>query len=88
MRESYIVSKVVAFAEKQGFLHRKVLYAGRKGAPDDWFFGAGARLEIIEFKAPGEQPDAVQEREIARLRKLGFNIHVVDDVDKGIKIFL
>lgn len=85
--ESYIERKVVAAAEAAGFMQRKVVYMNRAGSPDRWFFGPGARLIIIEFKKEGEKPEPHQEREIARLRNLGFEVHVIDNVADGKALF-
>ena len=85
--ESYIVQATNKAAKAAGFLHRKVVYQNRRGAPDDWYFGPGPRLIIVEHKRPGEAPKPQQDREIARLRKMGFEVHVVDSVDTGPALF-
>lgn len=81
--EGYVVDKVKARFESTGWLHRKVVYQGRRGAPDDWFFGPGARLVIIEFKKPRKKPKIHQAREHNRFRALGFKVYVVDNVEAG-----
>jgi hypothetical protein len=85
--ESYVVKKTKTHAEKMGWLHRKVVYQNRSGAPDDWFFGHNGRLIIIEFKKPGERPEPHQWREIRRLRRRGFDVRVIDNVEDGIAVF-
>jgi hypothetical protein len=45
--------KVTKHAQRLGWRVRKVVFLGRKGAPDRWFFAPGGRLLIVEFKAPG-----------------------------------
>lgn len=85
--ESYIVSQTKKIAKAAGYIHRKVVYQNRRGAPDDWFFGQDGDLIIIEHKRPGEVPDPHQEREIKRLRDRGFNVYVVDDPAKARAIF-
>lgn len=85
--ESEVVKTTNKAAEKAGFLHRKVVYQGRRGAPDDWYFGFGGRLIIIEHKRPGKKPDPHQEREIARLRERGFDVRVVSTVEKAMRVF-
>jgi hypothetical protein len=86
--ESYIVGKTKALAKSRGYLHRKVVYQNRVGAPDDWFFGWDGELIIIEHKRPGEKPKPHQQREIDRLRQRGFDVHVVDSVEKARAIFM
>lgn len=86
--ESYIEKQVIRAAEAAGFMQRKVSYINRRGAPDRWLFGPGGRLIIIEFKREGEKPDPHQDREIKRLRDLGFEVHVIDNVADGRALFL
>lgn len=86
--ESYIEKQVIKAAESAGFMQRKVQYINRRGAPDRWLFGPGGRLIIIEFKKEGEKPEPHQEREIARLRNLGFEVHVIDNIADGRALFL
>ena len=74
-------------AKRAGFLHRKVVYQGRVGAPDDFYFGPGARLIIVEHKRPGKAPKLHQEREIKRLRALGFDVRVVSTVAQARRVF-
>jgi hypothetical protein len=81
--ESYVVDKVKKRFESTGWLHRKVTYQGRRGAPDDWFFGTGARMIIIEFKKPLKKPKLQQTMEHDRFRERGFKVYVVDNVDSG-----
>jgi len=83
MLESVIETKVCEFAEKQGWLRRKVVYPGRRGAPDSWFFRDG-RLVIIEFKrAVDGRMSKLQVRERQRLAEHGFTVHVIDGIADG-----
>ena len=84
-RETDIEYAVVAWAENHGWIARKMIYAGRRGCPDHFFFGKG-KIVVIEFKRPGGYVDAVQEREHARLLVAGTKVHVVRDVDAGIAL--
>ena len=86
--ESYIEKHVVKAAEAAGFMQRKISYVNRRGAPDRFFFGPGGRLILVEFKKGGEKPEPHQEREIARLRNLGFEVHVIDNVADGRALFI
>lgn len=85
--ESAVVKATNAAAEKAGFMHRKVVYQGRRGAPDDWYFGFHGRLVIVEHKRPGKKPDPHQEREIKRLRERGFDVRVVDSIEAAGRVF-
>jgi hypothetical protein len=77
--------KVRAYLRKQalahGLEHRKLSWKGRVGAPDELLFvahGLVPRIALVEVKRLGETPEPHQEREIARLRKAGFDVWVVD----------
>jgi len=76
-REIVLEEKACGYAEENGWLVRKVVYAGRKGAPDRWFFKHG-RLVLIEFKRRGEAAKPWQAREHEKLRAHGFKVWVVD----------
>ena len=85
--EAAVVKAGKSAAKKAGFIHRKVKYEAVNGAPDDWFFGYDGRLIIVEFKAPGEEPEPHQWAEIRRLRRRGFTVHVIDTVEAGRALF-
>ena len=87
LAESYIEKKVIAFSKRRGYLYRKMQYIGRRKAADRFFFGQGGRLIMVEFKKWGEKPDEGQAREIARLRALGFEVHVIDNIADGMMLF-
>lgn len=81
--ENYLRTQV----KNAGGMHRKVVYQGRGGSPDDWCFFPGARLLIVECKAPGEKLQPHQAKEVKELRRMGFNVWVVDsyaEVDEAI----
>lgn len=85
--EQAVVSKTVSAAKKAGFIHRKIKYVNHNGAPDDWFFGYDGTLIIIEFKAPNKEPEEHQGLEISRLRRRGFEVHVIDSIEQGVALF-
>lgn len=87
MREIVVEEKIVEFAEKQGWLVRKMVYAGRRGCPDRWFFRNG-KIVIIEFKKPGKEPDGLQAREIKKLREHGIRVHVIDNIADGCELLV
>lgn len=84
-REVVIEQKVCDHAEANGWLVRKAVYAGRRGSPDRWMM-RGGRLLLIEFKRPGQHPDAQQAREHDRLRAAGFPVHIVRTVEEGLAL--
>jgi hypothetical protein len=83
--EDVIEATVCNKAEKGGWLCRKVSWPGRRGATDRVFAKSG-RVVLMEFKAPGEVPDALQMREIGRWRAAGVEVHVIDNVAKGLMV--
>ena len=85
--ESRVVRLTKAAAKKAGYLHRKIKYDGRNGAPDDFFFGYEGDLIIIEFKKPGGVPEDHQGLELSRMRKRGFNVYVIDNEIDGVRLF-
>ena len=96
MRESLIETRAVAKAKIRGWLTRKLQWVGRRGAPDRVFVGekepcllCGNRAVIVfvEFKAPGEEPRALQKKEISRLQERGVRVLVVDSMEDVDGIF-
>ena len=85
--EGRVVRMTKAAAKRAGFLHRKVKYDNRNGAPDDWFFGFDGLIIIIEFKAPDKLPEAHQALEIKRFRRRGFQVYVIDNEADGVALF-
>ena len=84
--ESHIVDKVKKRFASTGWISRKMTYQNRRGAPDDWFFGYGARLIIIEFKQLGKKPKLQQSKEHERLIERGFRVFVVDSIEAGYEL--
>lgn len=79
--EAEIEDDVVGFAMIRGWMVRKMVYPGRRGCPDRWFF-KGGQLVIIEFKKPVTgRLSGNQGQERKRFAKAGFTVHVVDDRD-------
>ena len=83
--EQTIELTVARMAEKAGWETRKLSWVGRRGAPDRLFMHPGRAL-FIEFKDPEGTLDPLQSREIARMRAAGFEVHVVDRIEDGLRI--
>jgi len=60
----------------------KLAGPNQKGQPDRMFLRNGKVL-FIEFKAPGKQPTALQERWLRQLRAQGFEATCCDSFDDG-----
>lgn len=76
----------VSYASARGWLAWKMKIEGIRGGPDYWFFKDG-RLLIVEFKKPGEPPNAQQLRRHDELRAHGFEVHVIDNAEAGRALF-
>lgn len=85
MLESQIENRVVLAAKVNGYQVRKVCWFGGRNAPDRLFMKPG-RGFFVEFKAPGEAPRPGQVREIRRMREAGFEVHVIDNLEEGLRL--
>ena len=90
MRESDIENYLVERVQALGGMVRKVVWQGRRGAPDrlvvlplkkEGLFYSDPSI-WIELKAPGKTPEPHQEREHARMRKYGLRVEVVDSIER------
>lgn len=86
MRETYIEKTVCSHARSAGLLAVKFKNPVERGWPDRIFFGPGGFTFFIEFKAPDKVPNPLQLATHERLRRLGFGVFVVDNVDAGRKL--
>lgn len=86
MRERDIEKKVCDFAKSQGWLAFKFASPNHRGVPDRIFFKNGQVL-LIEFKAPGKKPKALQVKTINELRNSGIECHAIDSIESGKRVF-
>ena len=70
----------VLIAEAAGWKVKK-LDKNDRDWPDRAFFGPDAFTWIVEFKRPGEEPRARQEKHLDEFDQLGFATDVIDNVD-------
>lgn len=71
--ESVIEQYLLDTVEALGGVTRKVIYQGRRGAPDRHCYLPGGVLIIVECKRPvGGVLHPLQERELGTLNRLGF----------------
>ncbi len=80
--EAYLVKRVKAM----GGECRKVIWQGRRGAPDRLVMLPLAGYEhppiiFVELKASGIKPESHQLREHARMRKMGQRVVVIDSIE-------
>jgi hypothetical protein len=81
MREREIEKYFCDEVAKAGGEQRKYKTPGRTGAPDRIVLATVARCCFCEIKRKGEKPRSDQLREHARLRKLGFDVFVLDSIE-------
>lgn len=92
MRESEIEAHLVKRVKQLGGEVRKVVWQGRRGAPDrlvmlpygSWretFRDPGDNTIWVELKATGVKPDAHQLREHARMEGMGQHVVVIDSIE-------
>lgn len=78
--EKYLIDKVESF---KGEAYK--FTSSKRGVPDRIVLLPGGRMFFAEVKAPGETPSPLQNKRIRDLRKLGFQVEVIDSrsmVDK------
>ena len=82
MREKVIEQKLVAEVKKAGGICPKWVAPGFDGVPDRIAMFPGGKLAFVEVKAPGEKPRPLQRARHELLRKLGFRVYVLDEIEK------
>lgn len=82
MRESYIEKKVTQIAKANGWLSYKWVSPSQRGVPDRLYFKNG-HLKIVEFKAPNKKPTPYQQAIHRRLEAVGWEVHIIDNIDEG-----
>ena len=73
MGELAFEDSIIQYAQRRGWMVRKMRYRGRRGCPDCWFFRRGEVL-LVEFKAPLKTERLLQRREHARYLDHGFAV--------------
>ena len=72
----------VRWVEQFGFHCFKLNMLGYVGFPDRIIFGPEKFILFVEFKRPGKQPDGSQRRIHKMLRRFGFEVWVMDNIDE------
>ena len=86
MLEYSVEDHLVKRAKEAGGEVRKVKWLGRVGAPDRLVLLPGRHF-FVELKRPGKKADAHQAREHKRLRDAGFEVYVIDTIEKVDALF-
>ena len=77
--EKYIESRLVTQVKSMGGLAIKLSSGG--GLPDRLLLFNSGRCCFVEVKRPGERPRLLQQLRHEELRRLGFEVFVVDSVE-------
>ena len=85
MREKKIEQKPVTAVKKHGGMCPKFVSPGFDGMPDRLLLLPHGRFAFVEVKAPNQKPRPLQLSRHRLLRRLGFQVYVLDaleDIDK------
>lgn len=82
MKEKAIEQKLVSEVKKRGGICPKWVAPGFDGVPDRLVFLPGRHFGLVEVKAPGEKPRALQVSRHRLLQKLGFKVYVLDALEE------
>ena len=83
VRERDIERKLKKRVEGMGGICFKFI-SSISGVPDRLVLMAGGRIVFVELKRPEEKPRPLQQRQIEKIRKLGFRVEVIDS-EEGIE---
>ena len=82
MREKVIEQKLVQAVKARGGICPKFVSPGFDGMPDRVVFLPGRHFGLVEVKAPGEKPRALQVSRHRLLEKLGFHTYILDGIEQ------
>ena len=82
MREKIIEKELVRAVKDKGGIAPKFTSPGFDGMPDRLVLLPGGRMGFVELKAPGKKPRALQLARHRLLRRLGFNVYVIDEINQ------
>ena len=82
MREKAIEQKLALMVKKQGGICPKFVSPGFDGMPDRIVLLPGGHMAFVEVKAPGKKLRALQTSRHTLLRRLGFQVYVLDNEEQ------
>ena len=82
MRERDVERKLVNAVKAAGGICPKCVSPGFDGMPDRIVILPGSKIAFVEVKAPGEKPRPLQLSRHQLLRRLGFKVFVLDNIEK------
>ena len=82
MEEKRIEQKLVKMTSQSGGVALKFISPGCAGVPDRLVLMPGGKAAFVEVKVPGRKPRPLQIRRISQLRRLGFQVFVLDGTEQ------
>ena len=82
MREKTVEQKLVAAVRGLGGICPKWVSPGFDGMPDRIVLLPGAKIAFVEVKAPGKKPRPLQASRHGLLRRLGFRVYILDELEQ------
>ena len=82
MREKVIEHALVMEMKSRGGIAPKFTSLGFDGMPDRLVLLPGGRMGFVELKAPGRKPRPLQLVRHRLLRRLGFKVYVIDEINQ------
>lgn len=83
MLEKKIEAAVCDYAKSRGIAVYKFTSPARSAVPDRLFIAPGGIVWFCEFKRQGQKATIPQVREHERLRDLGLQVFVIDNITDG-----
>lgn len=83
MLEKKIESKLRSQVKKLGGVAWKFTSPGTDGVPDRIVLLPGGRIIFVECKSPEGKLSAIQNKRIAEIRGLGFDVRVVNSMSEA-----
>ena len=80
--ERTIEQELAARTRAMGGIAPKFTSPGFDGMPDRLVLLPGGRMVFVELKAPGKKPRALQLARHRLLRRLGFKVYVIDEINQ------
>ena len=82
MREKQIEQKLTLMVKAAGGIAPKFVSPGFAGMPDRLVLLPNGVFAFAELKAPGMKPRALQVARHEMLRRLGFRVYVIDEIEQ------
>ena len=82
MREKIIEKELVRAVKDKGGIAPKFASPGFDGMPDRLVLLPRGRMGFVELKAPGRKPRPLQLVRHRLLRRLGFKVYVIDEINQ------